>query len=295
MNTSTVNGSVVIGVDGSGSSDGALAWAVRHAAQSGRPLLVLYAAGYPGVFSQADDLLAAEHGLMSIGTGIVSVEADRARELAPRLLVHTKVTLGDPPHVLAEAAESASLVVVGARGRSPAAALLLGSVSLSLISRVHCPVVVVRAGTDLAGDGVRAVVVGVDGTRASRTAVEFAFRQASYDGAPLTVAHATWDPLPYSAAIETALTQAEKEVRLEQEELPVAETIAGLSEKYPDVQVEQIYRNGDPAKILADLSRDASLVVVGSRGHRAPVTTLIGSVGRRLVEHAQCPVAIVSP
>lgn len=232
---------------------------------------------------------------MSIGSGIAAVAADRARELEPRVSVHTKVTLGDPPHVLTEAAESASLVVVGARGRSPAAALLLGSVSLSLITRVRCPVVVVRAGTDLSGDEVRAVVVGVDGTRASKTAVEFAFRQASYDGVPLIVAHATWDPLPFSAAMEQAQTQAEKEDLLEREELLVAETIAGLSEKYPDVMVDQVYRNGDPAKILADLSLDASLVVVGSRGHRGPITTLIGSVGRRLVEHAQCPVAIVSP
>ena len=295
MDTSDVHGSVVIGVDGSGSSDVAVAWAVRHAAQAGRPLVVLHAAGYPGLFSRIEDLLATEHGLMSIGSGIVAVAADRARELEPRVSVHTKVTLGDPPHVLTEAAESASLVVVGARGRSPVAALLLGSVSLSLITRVHCPVVVVRAGTDLSDDGVRAIVVGVDGTRASKTAVEFAFRQASYDGVPLTIAHATWDPLPFAAAMEQALTQAEKEDLLEREELPVAETIAGLSEKYPDVLVDQVYRNGDPAKILADLSLDASLVVVGSRGHRVPITTLIGSVGRRLVEHAQCPVAIVSP
>ena len=137
--------------------------------------------------------------------------------------------------------------------------------------------------------------MGVDGTRASTTAVEFAFRQASYDGVPLTVAHTTWDPLPFSAAMEEAFTHAEKQDLLEREALPVAETIAGLSEKYPDVLVDQVYRNGDPAKILAELSLEASLVVVGSRGYRAPITTLIGSVGRRLVEHAQCPVAVVSP
>ena len=102
MDTSDVHGSVVIGVDGSGSSDVAVAWAVRHAAQAGRPLVVLHATGYPGVFPRAEDLLASEHGLMSVGAGIVSVAADRARELEPKVSVHTKVTLGDPPHVLAE-------------------------------------------------------------------------------------------------------------------------------------------------------------------------------------------------
>lgn len=295
MDTPGFQGSVVVGIDGSGTSNLAVAWAVRHAVRAGHPLVLLHAIGYPGVFPHVRDLLAEQQELMQIGTDLLSVAAEQARELEPKLPVRSQVTLGDPTHVLAEAAKSASLVVVGARGRSPAASLLLGSVSLSLITRSTCPVVVVRAEVNLAGDGIQPVVVGVDGTPASTEAVEFAFHQASYDDVALTVAHASWDPLPFSSAMEKALTDREKQDMVVEEDIAVSETIAGMSEKYPDVEFNEVHLSGDPAKVLADLSRTASLVVVGSRGYRAPTTALIGSVGRRLVEHATCPVAVVRP
>jgi nucleotide-binding universal stress UspA family protein len=75
----------------------------------------------------------------------------------------------------------------------------------------------------------------------------------------------------------------------------MAETVAGLGEKYPDVQVEQRLRQGRPAKVLADASRGAALVVVGSRGHGGFASMLLGSTSRSLLHHAQCPVLVVRP
>jgi nucleotide-binding universal stress UspA family protein len=46
---------------------------------------------------------------------------------------------------------------------------------------------------------------------------------------------------------------------------------------------------------LIDVSREAALVIVGSRGHGALVGSLLGSVGQQLLHHADCPVMIVRP
>ena len=88
---------------------------------------------------------------------------------------------------------------------------------------------------------------------------------------------------------------AEKVNLSEEEERLVAETVAGLCEKYPDVVVTETYRRGEPVRRLVEASREASLVVVGSRGRRMLATNLLGSVSRGVAERAYCPVAVVRP
>jgi hypothetical protein len=47
-----------------------------------------------------------------------------------------------------------------------------------------------------------------------------------------------------------------------------------------------------PGPALVDASRDADLLVVGSRGHGEPMDILLGSVGMHCVTHAHCPVLV---
>ncbi len=277
MSTSIVPGSVVVGVDGSPSSDLAVQWAARHAVRVGRPMAVLH---------------ATPAGTEGDASGVVYAAADLAREAEPQVEVRRVVRLGYPTDALVRAADSASLVVVGARSRRAVPAHLLGSVSQALVTRGHGALVVVRPGPDPVEEA-RPVVVGVDGTAASAGAVEFAFAQASFHDVPLTIAHVDWDPLPYSAAVEASATEEEVAAEHEADALAVAETVAGLGEKYPDVVVHEVYEKGDPARVLVAMSATASLVVVGSHGHHAPTSLLVGSVGRRVVAHARCPVAVL--
>lgn len=60
----------------------------------------------------------------------------------------------------------------------------------------------------------------------------------------------------------------------------------------PD-ELEAITRQGQPTKVLLDLSRDAALLVVGSRGHGGFAGLLLGSVSAACAERARCPVLVM--
>ena len=73
----------------------------------------------------------------------------------------------------------------------------------------------------------------------------------------------------------------------------MAESLAGLAEKYPDVDVTTHQAEEDPRRALDEASRYADLLVVGSRGRGAARSAVLGSVSRHVVEHAHCPVVVV--
>jgi nucleotide-binding universal stress UspA family protein len=295
MDMSVVHGSVVVGVDGSEPAAAALDWAVRQSALEGRRLTVVHACGVPGAMQDFEDIVANERGLRSVGRSIAREAVADARLTEPTIGVESLVTMGHPETVLMEASETADMVVVGARGRGTVASALLGSVSATLARESHCPVVVVRTYDEAPEPDERPVVAGVDGTPVSSAAVEFAFRMASLRGAPLTLLHATWDLREQVSSVMDVRSYREKVNLSEEEERLVAETVAGLCEKYPDVTVTETYRRGDPVRQLVEASRTAGLVVVGTRGRRLLATTLLGSVSRGVVERAYCPVAVVRP
>ncbi|HEX5770040.1 MAG TPA: universal stress protein [Nocardioidaceae bacterium] len=296
MDMSVVHGSVVVGVDGSEPAAAALEWAAGQSALERRPLTVVHACGLPGAMQDFEDIVANERGLMSVGRSIVREAVQDVRLADPTVGVESVVVMGHPETVLLEASETAELLVVGARGRGTVASALLGSVSAVVARESLCPVVIVRE-FDVRDDEdePRPVVVGVDGTPVSTAAVELAFRMASVRGAPLTLLHATWDLREQASSLIDLRSYAEKVNLSEQEERLVSETVAGLCEKYPDVAVTESYRRGEPVRRLVEASREASLVVVGTRGRRMLATTLLGSVSRGVVERAYCPVAVVRP
>ena len=59
------------------------------------------------------------------------------------------------------------------------------------------------------------------------------------------------------------------------------------------MEVRNSTQQGNPAKVLIELSGGADLLVVGSRGHGGFAGMLLGSVSQHLVAHAACPVVVV--
>ena len=181
--------------------------------------------------------------------------------------------------------------MVGSRGRGTLASLVLGSVSAGVAAAAPCAVAVVReaeARRDSPTFSGR-VAVGVDGSEVSLAALDLAFALASERGTGVGVVH-SWGP----AAVRRDLTSSEqRRATVEEHELQVAESLAGLAEKYPDVDVTTHQAEDDPRRALDDASRYADLLVVGSRGRGAATSTVLGSVSRHVVEHAHCPVLVV--
>jgi nucleotide-binding universal stress UspA family protein len=138
---------VVVGVDGSPTSDAAVGFAFESASLRGVPLVAVHSWG---------DVLVDPAAAMLLDWA--ELEADEQRMLAewlapwiekyPGVPVEPVVTRERPAAALVEQSRRAQLVVVGSRGRGAAAGLLLGSVSHAVLHKARCSVGVVRAGVD---------------------------------------------------------------------------------------------------------------------------------------------------
>ena len=284
-------GSIVVGVDGSDSSQRALEWAVREAVAEHRPLTLVHSihAVTPAYIDAAIvNATDARSALTTSGKEVLAHARHHAERAAPELEVHEVFDLADPRELLLQLAEDAPMVVVGSRGRGPVRSLLLGSVSVAMIRHVRCPVVVVRPGNP--GTVRNGVVAGVDAAPESQPVIEFAFRQASLHDLPLTVINSPWDLVRGRAG---GYTVADLTGDVEPDRLALAEALAGMGEKYPDVHVTTRVVMEPAAKALVELSPRSDLIVIGAHQRNRLSQAVLGSVSVEVVEHAQCPVAVV--
>ena len=71
------------------------------------------------------------------------------------------------------------------------------------------------------------------------------------------------------------------------------EAVERVRSDHPAVNVETAVIEGPPAQVLVDMSVDADLLVIGSRGRGGFSELLLGSVSQQCVHHARCPVTVV--
>jgi nucleotide-binding universal stress UspA family protein len=283
-------GSVVVGVDGSASGELALRWAVNEARSTRGPLHVVHALENEPVLIDKQQLGTKE--APASGDPVLTAAMDVVRTMAPEVQAIPHSVTGFAPTTLIAASKIAAVVVVGSHGRSAIPTALLGSVSQEVASHASCPVVVVRENGTQNGGGPGHVVVGVDGSEASKPALGYAFAYAASTGSSLTAVHTWWwEPLEGVSLGEPWIgdwTQIAS-----QETALLSELLAVWSEKYPDVPVRSHVVRGDPVVELLDQSHGARLLVVGSRGRGGFIGMLLGSVSRRVLKRATVPVAVV--
>ncbi|MFI9642426.1 universal stress protein [Micromonospora sp. NPDC051925] len=280
---------ILVGYDGSADAGVALDWALAEAQRSGRPVRLAYVfewltvAGWvgpgvaPGIWPDDTARRQVEE--------LVQQAASDAVAAHPGVTVHGEVFDGPPALVLEERSAEAGLLVLGSRGHGGFTGLLAGSTAVSVAAHAHCPVVVVR---ETQAKAAGPVVVGFDGSEQSRTALGFAVERAAQRDTPLRVLRAfeppddRWRPSDHDAEATLAADRAH-----------IEEALAEWRKTFPDVPVTVEIAPARPAAALVEESRDAQLVVVGSRGWGGLRGMLLGSVGQQLIQHAHCPVAIV--
>ena len=244
---------IVCGVDGSPQSLEAARQAERLRSPEGMLRLVAVA-----------DMSTAVHAGYEMSRVIDQLDA-AAREGLERATADVKpasaeLLAGYPvKRLLDEIVQTnATLVAVGPRGHSRAAGILLGRVATELLHNAPCATLCARE--PRFGQFPSSVIVGVDGSPESLAAAAVAASIAERFG---------------SERVTVAATGG-MDIQLE-----------AVQELGPDLVVDP----GRPVETLTELSKEADLLVVGSRGLHG--LRALGSVSERVAHHAQCSVLVV--
>jgi nucleotide-binding universal stress UspA family protein len=138
----------------------------------------------------------------------------------------------------------------------------------------------------------KTILVGVDGSPGSRTALTWAAAEAADHLADLVVLdvweHALVPPMGSGAVPQSKVPDGSR---------PAAENLLQVIKEElgenPPVLVHPRVKQGNAAEVLIEESADADLLVVGTRGHGGFAGLVLGSVSQHVAAYAKCPVTVV--
>ncbi len=302
---------VVVGIDGSQTSTAAAVWAAGEARRRGARLVLLYAyvlyaygskdSALPGSVPYEEAEIDADR--------LLAAAAEAVRREYPALTVSTVAEHEPAATALLEITGVAALTVIASQARHQALESLMGSVATYTAEQSRGPVVILR-GDASSVPGTGPVVLGVDGSPACGSAIDFAFEAARTRQVPLLAVH-SWDDSPVHGFRRTFHLHVDEQADNEQL-ADLTSALAGHTERFPDVTVTPTVRRGHPARVLLQLAAEqgASLLVVGATGVGAAGSaesdpdpdpdpdpslagTGLGDTSRALLARAAVPVAVV--
>ena len=180
------------------------------------------------------------------------------------------------------------LVVIGTRGRTGIAKLLLGSVAEEIFRTVTCPVLTVGPHCDPSKAAFRELLFATDFASEPPAAAAYAVSLAQEFQARLSLLHVVPEPKPGDLVLWSEVQESSKKL-LKKLIPPEAETWCK-----PEYFVER----GDPSERILDLAnlRNADLIVLGAQaetGFPGAATHLPIAIAHKIVAHANCPVLTV--
>ncbi|MDG4786220.1 universal stress protein [Micromonospora sp. WMMD1102] len=263
---------VVVGIDGSRTSMTAIRLAAREAVLHSRPLRLVHTFNWvadPSEPMPEEPRRPAEE-LLYRATALAS-------QAQPGLDVSCALIEGPVITTLLRESGSAALLVIGdgGLGIDPDVTASSEATAVQIAARAGCTVLVAREQLPSVGP----VLVGVDGSTSSLSALDYAFDTASRHCTDLMVVQVC-DPDGTDGGPPPEVVEQ------------LAEAVAPWQRKYPSVRVDQQVRTGDPESALAQETRRAELVVVSARGDE-PWRGMLGSVSQAMLYHSASPVAVV--
>ena len=281
---------VLVAVDGTWGSNGAICFAADEALREGLPLVVAHVA--PAVVPLLPVLPMSEDEVASVGQQTLDEAAAAVRERRPQLDVSTVLRIGSRVRHLVELAETSSLVVLGRDLSVPLERVLTGSVSTRVTARAPRPCVIVPAAWKApAGDAPGLVVVGL-GSELQAAVLTEAFALAESTGAALRVVHAWHMPDAYG---ELILASRDSDILLAAVRERFDTLLAPWQSRHPRVQVALDVVPGRPVHVLMAASRGADRLVIGrtTPGLGAIALGRLGSTAHALILSAPSPVVVV--
>lgn len=267
---------LVVGIDGSGPSAGALSWAIRYSLDHSSDLLLVHvvddAWGVAGAEYMADAERRAIHVL------------DAARQLASQAgvaKVSSELVHGRAPAELSGIAGSHDLLVVGSHRTGYLRGRAFGAASVYVVAAARSAVLVVP---NLPFEGRRGVVVGISGTPSSESALLQGAREAAGADQPLVLVHAR-PPMPHEEAAVTG------EYRASAARSVVAHASSLALIDIPNLDLSSRIVSESVASALLSAAADAALLVVG-RGHTEAAPAM-STVVHDVLMNLNAPVLIV--
>lgn len=234
---------ILVGVDGSGPSSAALAWALSRAAESTAPVVLVHVAD-----DEADYAGAAGSAGVGATSGVLEAAVTSAVASHPALEISSALLRGNPGRELAAAAHPEDLLVIGTHKTGYLHGRTMGTRGIVVASIASCTVVVVPEPTVARRRGV---VVGV-GASPWRSAVAAAAKEAERTGQQLTLVHA-------SPALDTTRQPDPARILL-------ADAATHATRTAPGVEVRTLVSRRRATDALLDASRTAALLVLGGGG-----------------------------
>jgi nucleotide-binding universal stress UspA family protein len=217
------------------------------------------------------------------------------------IAVTTRVATGIPSEevITVARAEDPDLIVVGTRGKTGLAHVLLGSTAERVIRGAPCPVLAVRTEpADTEDESVLSrsvaldrILVPIDFSDCSLDALEYAIVVAQQAKASLMLLHVL-EPVSYGLDFTLNHIRAGEQVR--ESWTKRLEELAS-SHEHSHVPMESQLRGGIPVDSILDSAQTLScdLIVMGTHGRRGISHALSGSVAEAVLRKARCPVLTV--
>ncbi|HMB53004.1 MAG TPA: universal stress protein [Thermoanaerobaculia bacterium] len=285
---------VLAATDFSPTAEAAVDQAIHVARQHGATLRLVHVltlpAPLPDYVPAGSDFGREIH---RIAAGKLDETAERAR--AAGVEVDLEVPIGVPSQVVVREAEDhdVGLVVIGTRGLTGLAHLLLGSTAERVVQRAPCPVLSIHP--DDTARPIRTLLVPTDFSPQAEEAARVAEALLCAGGEPakLILLHAFHLPIEYTAygPIPTSThymrdAGADAEARLDE----AAEKL-----RREGLEVEVVAQEGYAPEVIVDAAERhaVDLIAMGTHGRTGLAHLLLGSTAERVVQHAGCPVMTV--
>jgi len=264
-------GPIIVGVDGSRAAINAAKWAIDEAIGRDVPLRIVHVTHIrqASIAPKVQFSLDKEYAETALRQAYAAIEAT-----GRPVKVETVVLRGDVDEALAEESCGASMICVGSVGIGRISRVLFGSTAVSLATRAHCPVAIIRTNSDAPAPSRGRIAVVVNDEPGNDAVLHAAVDEARLRGEAIVALGARQQDMgqiPYDE---------------------LDRRVSDWMNRYPDVDVHPIATRTGMASFLETTDDAISLAVIGGTDvDRVP--SLVGPRSHPILAHAECSILVV--